>query len=175
MISSARAAHSFPVASLRLADRAATVALITVALMLTALLVGRTAGVRPLIERSGSMAPAIATGDLLLSQRVSMSDVRIGDIVSFDDPRRPGVPTTHRVADLRRGVRQVTVTTRGDANPSAEQWTAAASGRIRRVTLRLPKAGYVMSVLAGRTVRLGVLALVLGAVANVALRRIWDL
>ncbi len=104
-----------------------------------------------------------------------MGDVRVGDIVSFDDPRRPGVPTTHRVVGLRRGDRQVTVTTRGDANPSAEQWTTAASGQLRRVTLTVPKAGYVMSALAGKTVRLGLLALILGAVANVALRRIWNL
>jgi signal peptidase len=162
-----------PLPSLRLADRTATAVLVVVVLLVLALFGGRLVGFRSLVERSGSMAPAIATGDLLLSHPVGAGGVKVGDIVTFANPLRPDVPTTHRVVALRNVGSRIAVTTRGDANPAAEQWSTPSAGRIQRVALRIPKAGYFVSTLSGPWVRLALLAGACTGLALVALRRIW--
>jgi signal peptidase len=162
-----------PRRGLRGADRAASAALAAIALLLALLGAGHLAGGRSLIERSGSMAPAIAPGDLLLSRPVAATAVRVGDVVSFLDPLYPGIPITHRVVALRRVGARVAVTTRGDANPVAEQWSAPASGSILRVAARVPAAGYALGALSGRWTRLVLLTGACAGLAGLALRRIW--
>lgn len=160
-------------ALLRRVDRAATVPLALLAVLLAALLAGRATGVRPLVERTGSMRPALSVGDLLVSHRVAADSLRRGDIVSFPDADHPGIPTTHRIVALQRRGGTLLVTTRGDANPASEQWTTPVSGTVRRVALSVPVAGRVITTLGGRWVRV---ALLLGActgLATLALRRIW--
>jgi signal peptidase len=154
-------------------DRIATAALLLAAVALIALTAGRVAGFRPLVVRSGSMSPAIGTGDLVLSRAVAAADVRVGDVVSFPDALHPGIPTTHRVVLLHRVGRRLDVTTRGDANQVAERWSAPASGQIPRVALSVPAAGRVVAALGGRVVRLLLLATACTGLAFLALRRIW--
>jgi signal peptidase I len=155
------------------ANRAAGGALGFAVLLLAVFGAGRLAGLEPLVERSGSMAPAIATGDLLLVHSVPADDIRRGDVVSFADALHPGVPTTHRVVALGGTGERLLVTTRGDANQTAEQWRAPRSGRIARVAQRLPRAGYAVAALGGRWVRLALLFAAVTGLATLALRRIW--
>jgi signal peptidase len=154
-------------------DRIATAVLLLAAMALIALAAGRVVGFRPLVERSGSMSPGIGTGDLVVSHAVAAADVRVGDVVSFPDALHPGIPTTHRVVLLRRVGRRLDVTTRGDANRVAEQWSAPASGQIPRVALSVPAAGRAVAALGGPVVRLILLATSCIGLAFFALRRIW--
>jgi signal peptidase I len=100
------------------------------ALCLVLVAVGVVAGVKPLVFRSGSMAPEIPAGALALSREVPASDVAVGDVVSV--PRSDGVRVTHRVVDVRRSGGHAQLTLQGDANPSpdAEAYQASEAARV---------------------------------------------
>jgi signal peptidase len=101
-------------------------------------------GMRSLSVMSGSMEPAVRTGDVIVDEWIPPSRARVGDVISFNDPARGGVVVTHRVVDVRRREARVDFVTRGDANTGVERWTAPANGRIGRVSYRIPHAGFLM-------------------------------
>jgi signal peptidase len=114
---------------------------------------------RPLTVLSGSMEPALDTGDISVVKRIAPLDARPGDIVTFEDPDEPGRLITHRVRRMSARGGAVQFETRGDANNASERWQVAASGEISRVIYRIPELGRVL--LVARTS--SVLPFVLGA------------
>jgi signal peptidase I len=96
---------------------------------------------RPLTVMSGSMEPAIHTGDVVVSRQVHPDEVRRGDIVSFRDPERGGLLVTHRVRTITRKGDKFTFVTKGDANNSSERWRVAKTERIGHTMFRLPALG----------------------------------
>lgn len=72
-------------------------------------------GIKPLVFRSGSMAPQISTGALALAKTVPANELAVGDVISVDNAQ--GVRITHRVVDLQHvGGGAASVTLKGDAN-----------------------------------------------------------
>lgn len=55
-------------------------------------------GYQPYIVLSGSMEPAISTGDMVIARRVKETRIASGDIVTFLDA--DGVTVTHRIIDV---------------------------------------------------------------------------
>lgn len=159
--------------ALRWPDRAATLALAAASAVLLLLLAGQLSGYRPLVERSGSMEPAIGAGDLLVTLDIPAHALRTGDIVTFPDAVRPGVLLTHRVVAERRVGDRVDVTTRGDANGTPEQWSIAARDHVGRLALSVPRLGYVVARLDDRRLRSALILLACFGFAVCALRRIW--
>ncbi|HEU4349242.1 MAG TPA: signal peptidase I [Actinoplanes sp.] len=104
----------------------------------------RVLGVRMLVENSDSMYPAISTGDLVLSRDVAAEHARVGDVVTFPDPARGGQSITHRVTAIRRSGDILVFTTRGDANPGAEQWTVVTGTTIGRTVRIVPDLGRIL-------------------------------
>lgn len=130
-------------------------------------------GWRPLAVLSGSMAPTLRTGDEIVVRPVAPVALRVGDVVTFNDPSRGHALVTHRVRDLRVVGATVHVVTRGDANSGSERWSISAGGRVGRVAYRIPKLGY-LTVTAGtplgRILLVVVPALLLGLSE---IRRVW--
>ena len=127
-------------------------------------------GDRSLVVRSGSMHPAIDTGDIVAVHPIAPVTARIGDIVTF---KSHGKLTSHRVRSIERQGAKRVFTTQGDANTGQEHWSVPANGRIGRVTYRVPKLGFVVVKVqtpAGRFVLIIIPALLLGLSL---LRRIW--
>lgn len=123
-------------------------------------------GWRSLAVLSGSMAPTLQTGDEIVIRPVAPLALRVGDVVTFNDPSRGHVLVTHRVRDVRVAGAAVHVVTRGDANGGSERWSVAAGGRVGRVAYRLPKVGYVTVAAGGplgRLLLVVVPAILLGA------------
>lgn len=102
-------------------------------------------GMRSLSVMSGSMEPAIATGDVIIDEWITPEEARIGDIVSFNDPTRKGIVLTHRVTKVEHRSDRIAFVTRGDANTGVERWDAPRGGRIGRVKFKVPRAGFLMS------------------------------
>jgi signal peptidase len=130
-------------------------------------------GWRSLAVMSGSMAPALHTGDEIVVRPVAPVALRVGDVVTFHDPSRGHILVTHRVRDIRVTGATAHVVTRGDANGGSERWSVAAGGRVGRVVYRVPKLGYLTVTAAtplGRILLVVVPALALGAFE---IRRIW--
>ena len=144
-------------------------------LALVGFALARPLGFRVLVDHSDSMAPAIRTGDLLVAKDIPPRQAHVGDVITFHAPDG-GRLTTHRVVRrrLNPGARW-TFTTRGDANTAGERWDVPADGRVGRVTVRLPRAGYALGWL-GRP--LWAVVLVAGGgllLAALLARRIWQL
>ena len=103
-------------------------------------------GITPLVFRSGSMSPAIHTGDLAVARTVDASSLETGDIVSVVNAE--GNRVTHRLREMSAQGDARRLTLQGDANrtPDAEVYTVT---RVERVLFDIPKAGYVVDAAAG--------------------------
>ena len=99
---------------------------------------------RPLVVLSGSMEPALGTGDVSVVRSIAPLDARPGDIVTFRDPDNAKRLITHRVRAMRVQGDAVVFRTRGDANNVSEHWRVPASGEIGRVIYRIPELGWVL-------------------------------
>ncbi|NDL55495.1 S26 family signal peptidase [Phytoactinopolyspora mesophila] len=86
--------------------------------------------VRPLIFRTGSMAPEMPTGALALARTVPADEIAVGDVVSVR--RADGVRVTHRVVGLQPAGSAVELTLQGDGNtePDAVPYPAREADRV---------------------------------------------
>jgi signal peptidase I len=158
----------------RVADRGLTVVMVGAVLACAALLAAIAVGHSPLVVRSGSMAPALRSGDLIFVQARPAELVAPGEVVTFLDPSRGDQTVTHRVVDRARDGASVSFTTRGDANATLERWQVAGGEEVRVLTARIRLVGAVVAVLAAPAARaLGLLLVVLG-VGLWAVRRFWQ-
>lgn len=106
------------------------------------LVAGATMGVRPLLFRSGSMAPTIGTGDIALARSVPASALRVGDIVSVLDT--DGQRVTHRIAAIDGTGDTRSLRLRGDANQTSDPAPYPVS-RADRVFFTVHGAGRVVA------------------------------
>ncbi|MFQ6075168.1 MAG: signal peptidase I [Candidatus Bathyarchaeia archaeon] len=110
---------------------------------------------------SGSMAPTLHRGDLLIVQGVDHADeIDVGDIIVFHNPQPPPDRIVHRVKDRRVANDGWQFRTQGDANPRQDDWWLPYDHIIGRVIVlslpivgttlgRIPLAGYVAMVMQG--------------------------
>ena len=99
-------------------------------------------GAKPLLFRSGSMAPAIPTGALGISVPIDASSIRIGDVISVENAT--GVRITHRVVSAEISGGPATVSLKGDANsiPDAAPYVLREADR---VVAHAPLLGYAVA------------------------------
>jgi signal peptidase len=136
--------------------------------------VGALLGFRALVVRSGSMAPAIQSGDAVVTRLVRPPAVEAGDVITFRDPSRKGDLVTHRVVQVRPEENLLAFVTRGDANTGEERWSIPRDGTIGVAMFRVPGAGHVLAWLRTPILRVALLVASALALAAVALRRIWS-
>src|SRR4051812_32036634 len=77
----------------------------------------RVSGLSTFIVTGGSMEPNIAKGALVLVQPVSPAEVRIGDVITFQQYEQT---TTHRVIAITEAPQGPVFKTKGDANVVAD-------------------------------------------------------
>jgi signal peptidase I len=94
---------------------------------------------------SGSMTPALRTGDVVVESRLAARDARVGDVITFRDPEGSHRLITHRVRRLRLGADgTVSLVTKGDDANAVQRWSVPADGSIGLVRLRIPFLGYAL-------------------------------
>jgi signal peptidase len=131
------------------------------------------AGYRPFTVLSGSMEPAIGTGDVVVDSSISPLDARVGDVVTFPDPENRSRLITHRLRQIRARGGTVEMVTKGDANNTTEHWTVPGDGRIGRVEYRVPMAGYALAWVSGKQGKLLLIVLPAFLLGGYELVRIW--
>ncbi len=131
-------------------------------------------GYRALTVRSGSMAPALLTGDLIVTHLVRPSSVRIGDIVTFSDQSRDGVLVTHRVIEVSRQGQTYSFVTKGDSNTGVDKWTIGKEGEVDRLTLRVPNLGFTVARVSSPVTRTVLVGFSLALLAIPIVRKIWS-
>ncbi|HEU4666583.1 MAG TPA: signal peptidase I [Arthrobacter sp.] len=78
---------------------------------------------------TGSMAPLINAGDVVVSVPKPVSSLKAGDIITYGIPVDDHRVETHRIIEIvRNGDGTTAVRTKGDANNGADPWTAALQG-----------------------------------------------
>lgn len=109
---------------------------------------------RPMVVASGSMAPEIDKGDVVLMVRTPAEHVSVGDVVARTDG-----PATlvHRVERVDPAPSRILLTTKGDANASADPTPFAPPEEVRRVALVVPWVGHLMLALHDPAVRTGLI------------------
>jgi signal peptidase I len=138
-----------------------------------AVIAPRVVGGQSYTVMSGSMEPAIHTGDVVVNERIDPLEARVGDVVTFRDPRDQSRLVTHRLRSVtvRAGVAQMV--TKGDANNTVERWTVPVDGTIGRVGYKVPKLGYALAWAGGPLGRLLLIAIPALLLAGWELVRIW--
>jgi signal peptidase I len=101
-------------------------------------------GDRTMVVESGSMTPAIETGDAVVVEPISPLDAMVGDIVTFQDPDGSGRLISHRARSIRRAGDKLAFITQGDANTGQEHWSVPVDGQIGKVLYRVPKIGFAV-------------------------------
>jgi signal peptidase len=123
---------------------------------------------------SGSMSGTYDRGSLVLADVVPVAELEVGDVITYTPPAGDHL-VTHRIAWIgsddagRRLFR-----TKGDANPVADPWTFRLDqGTQARVRFGVPYAGYGLSALGRREVRMVAIALPALLIAAFSLGRLW--
>jgi signal peptidase I len=123
---------------------------------------------------SGSMTGSYDRGSLVLAEVVPVGDLKIGDVITYTPPAGDHL-VTHRISWIGRddAGRRI-FRTKGDANPIADPWTFRLDRPTQaRVRAGVPYAGYALSALGRRDVRMIVIALPALLIAGYSLARLW--
>jgi signal peptidase I len=120
------------------------------------------------IVLSGSMAPALPVGALVMTAPLAGQAVP-GDIVTFANPVRPGTSVVHRVIAVEVGADDSNYVTKGDANDSPDGWRVSVGAATGRVVAVIPFVGYAVGTLQRPLSRFGIALVILGS-AFVSLR-----
>lgn len=141
--------------------------------LLAAVALPNAIGMRSFTVMSGSMEPAIHTGDVVIDRKIAPLEARPGDVITFSDPSGRKRLITHRVRSIHARGSAVEVVTKGDANNTVERWTVPASGRIGKVELRVWKLGYPLVYAHSRWGLIALVAVPAFLLCLIQLRKIW--
>jgi len=131
---------------------AAWLVIFSVAVVLAvAVLVPRLAGATPYTILTGSMRPDLPPGTLVVIKPVGISDVGIGDVITYQ--LQSGKPTvvTHRVTAVSQSLRgETTFTTQGDANNAPDNKAVKPVQVKGKLWYSVPYLGYVNNAITGK-------------------------
>jgi signal peptidase len=78
---------------------------------------------------TGSMAPLINPGDVVVTVPTPITDVKVGDIITYHIPVEDQRVETHRITEITTTADGgVAVQTKGDANNGIDPWIATLQG-----------------------------------------------
>ena len=84
---------------------------------------------RTMTMLTGSMAPSIEPGDVVVSTPLAVQDVEVGMVITYHIPIDDHRVVTHRVIEVDTTTDgTVSVRTQGDANDAPDPWTAVLTG-----------------------------------------------
>lgn len=141
----------------QLSRRARIILVLTIFTPVTLLaLVPTMFGLQRYVITSESMSGSIERGSVVFERRVPVSDLRVGDVITYPRPGSTGSEDliTHRIEWIR-GAR---LQTRGDAEELPDPWLVPLDQpTMSRVVLSIPYVGYPFTVPIGQTAWLLVL------------------
>ena len=104
--------------------------------------VARGAGYAAFVVTSGSMAPSIPVGSLIVVQSVLPESIGVGEVITYAIADRI---VTHRVQQISDEDGRVAFVTGGDANDVADPWLAEPQGEVGAVRAAIPTLGFVIA------------------------------
>ena len=98
-------------------------------------------GVYGFTVSTGSMEPAIKTGDYLISRKVKSNDIKVGDIITFIDEN---TIITHRVSEIINQNEETMFITKGDGNNVEDDTTVMSENIVSKYVFKVPMLGYIL-------------------------------
>lgn len=94
---------------------------------------------------TGSMRPEAQPGDVYITRLVPASSLNVGDVIAVNN-QVTGTYYSHRIFEIRNLNGTLRITTKGDANPTADRdpFMVSPQGEVSLVQLRIPYAGRPM-------------------------------
>ena len=116
------------------------------AVLFVSLAIGpRTGWYRTLTLLSGSMRPAYSVGSVVIDVPERPSELRVGQVITYEIPVADHRVVSHRVVKVLSGGTHPTFQTKGDANPVPDPWTAQVTGpTVWRVRAVVPGLGWLI-------------------------------
>ena len=135
------------------------------AILAVAVAVPRIAGAVPHTVLTGSMAPGLPPGTLVVVKPVEAEDLAIGDVITYQLESGESAVVTHRVvAKGFNGEGRMAFRTQGDANNTPDEgWVRPVQVK-GQVWYSVAYLGYVNNLLTGRERQLGVYAAAAGLI-----------
>ena len=131
-------------------------------------------GYRTATMLTGSMAPGIEPGDVVVTVPKPAVDLEVGDVITYQIPIEDHRVETHRVTAVEQRDGQVRFRTKGDANTNVDPWTATVEGdTVWEMRAVVPELGTAIRVLRAPAVQHGVLWAALGGLILLGLISIW--
>jgi len=124
----------------------------------------------------GSMSGTFERGALVFERQVPVSDLRVGDIITYLPPSESGLTelVTHRIVSIEPGTGTSagpTFRTQGDANQDPDPWTFTLALDVQpRVEGWLPEVGWIFIALAEPGVRILAIGVPAAIIALLSLR-----
>jgi signal peptidase I len=120
-----------------------TLLILAVAAFLALAIGPRILGYQTSTMLTGSMAPLINPGDVVVTQPVPAGDIKVGDIITYHIPVEDQRVETHRVSEMMANPDgSIAVRTKGDANNGVDPWTATITGpTVDRHVVTVPYVG----------------------------------
>ena len=124
---------------------------------------------------TGSMAPLINPGDVVVSVPMPVSSLKTGDIITYKIPVEDQRVETHRIVELKRNADGgTTLRTKGDANNGADPWQATIQGDTVDVhTATVPYLGTIIRSLRAPAVLMVLTYVAPGVLVLMLLAKIW--
>jgi signal peptidase I len=104
-------------------------------------------GISPLTVLTNSMHPFIKAGDLVFIKKVSPSDVKVNDVITFKETETKFI--THRVIAIKQAQGTVGFVTKGDNNNVKDSNLVTSNHLIGSLAFKIPKAGYIAKFVSG--------------------------
>ena len=123
---------------------------------------------------SGSMTGSYDKGSLVIDDVVPVRELKVGDVITYRPPAGDHL-ITHRIAWIGQEKDGAPLfRTKGDANAVADPWTFRLDRPAQaRVRFGIPFAGYALSALGRRDVRLVLIAFPAVLIAGFSLAGLW--
>lgn len=123
---------------------------------------------------SGSMVPTLPVGSVVILTQTEGSQLKVGDIITFNYPNRPDQLVTHRIYEVKQGPGGPAFVTKGDANNVPDSWVVSGSGTGWREVFTIPYLGYILGALGSPLLRLLILGIPAFLLGILLLVEIWS-
>lgn len=133
-------------------------------------------GYRTMTMLTGSMAPEIVPGDVVVIHPVDVHDLVVGDVITYHIPVEDHRVETHRIVEVvEQPGGRVAVRTQGDANPNVDPWLATLDGETAwKVGGVVPALGDVIRALREPWIADGVRWVALAGLLGLGITMIWS-
>lgn len=99
------------------------------------------------VVSSSSMVPNLEIGDIIVvSGNTDFEDLKVDDIIVFDEPGYGSKVIVHRVIEIYDDVIR-RIVTKGDHNLAPDDWRVTSGDYIGKVVFSIPKVGYLTTAL----------------------------